>query len=75
MMKGHKWDLFLLNLSFIGWDLLSVLTLFILQLWITPYKITANAEFYLQVKAEHGELGDKVVYEEDIVAVEAEEIG
>ena len=75
MMKGHKWDLFLLNLSFIGWDLLSVLTLFILQLWITPYKITANAEFYLQVKAEHGELGDKVIYEEDIVVVEAEEIG
>lgn len=74
MMKGHKWELFLLMLSFIGWDLLSVFTLCILQLWITPYKQTALAEFYLQVKAEHGELGDKVVYEEDIESVEAEEI-
>lgn len=75
MMKGHKMKLFLLHLSFIGWDILSLITFCILQLWITPYKLTATAEFYLQIKAEHGELGDKVIYEEDIVAVEAEEIG
>ena len=37
--KGHKLDLFVMYLSFIGWDLLSFLTPFgILQLWVVPYK-------------------------------------
>jgi hypothetical protein len=45
-------------------------------LWLRPYIYTSIAEFYLQVKAEHGELGDQVIYEEDEVeVVEAEEIG
>lgn len=74
MMKGHKWQFLLLELSFIGWILLSVLTLFIAMFWISPYMATAKAEFYLQVKAEHGELGDQVVYEEEIEVVEAEEV-
>ena len=74
MMKGHKWQLLLLQLSFIGWILLAILTLFIAMFWITPYIETAKAEFYLQVKAEHGELGDRIVYEEDIETVEAEEV-
>ena len=36
--KGHKWDLFVMYLSFLGWDILSMFTLGILQLWLTPYK-------------------------------------
>jgi uncharacterized membrane protein len=36
--KGHKWDLFVMYLSFLGWDLLSLCTLGILQLWLAPYK-------------------------------------
>ena len=36
--KGHKWDLFVMYLSFIGWDILSLCTLGILQLWLSPYK-------------------------------------
>ena len=36
--KGHKWDLFVMYLTFLGWDLLSLLTLGILQLWLLPYK-------------------------------------
>ena len=46
LMDGHKSDLFLLGLSFIGWDLLSLLTLGILNLWIIPYKNAAYAAFY-----------------------------
>ncbi len=34
MMSGHKWKLFLLYLSFIGWFLLSLLSLCIGFLWI-----------------------------------------
>ena len=36
--KGHKWDLFVMYLSFFGWDLLSLFTLGILQFWLLPYK-------------------------------------
>lgn len=35
--KGHKWDLFVMYLSFFGWVLLSLLTLGLLNFWLTPY--------------------------------------
>ena len=50
MMKGKKWRLFCLDLSFIGWFLLSILTLGILFLWIAPYNMMARAEFYESIK-------------------------
>lgn len=46
LMEGHKWKYFCLQLSFIGWLLLCLLTLGILSFWVTPYINTANAEFY-----------------------------
>ena len=46
MMDGHKMELFLLHLSFLGWLLLSVLTLGILSLWVTPYMQTTEAYYY-----------------------------
>lgn len=52
MMDGHKMDLFLLELSFIGWALLSILTLGIGMLWVYPYMQTSIAHFYEQLKAE-----------------------
>lgn len=36
--KGHKFDLFVMYLSFIGWDLLCILTIGIGALWLVPYK-------------------------------------
>ena len=53
MMKGHKFDLFWLYLSFIGWILLSILTLGIGLLWLAPYMQTAMAAFYEDVKADY----------------------
>ncbi|MBO4434033.1 MAG: DUF975 family protein [Bacteroidales bacterium] len=53
MMKGHKLDLFLLELSFIGWILLSILTLGIGLLWLGPYMQTSMSIFYEDVKAEY----------------------
>lgn len=52
MMKGHKWDLFVLQLSFIGWILLAIVTLGIGFLFVGPYMQTANAAFYEDLKAE-----------------------
>lgn len=46
LMRGHKWDLFCLDLSFIGWFFLSLLTLGIGLLWLEPYMMTAKAAFY-----------------------------
>ena len=46
LMKGHKWKLFCLELSFIGWNILCILTLGILVLWVEPYKHAAKAAFY-----------------------------
>lgn len=53
MMKGHKFDLFWLGLSFIGWGILSILTLGIGLFWLIPYVQTAMAAFYVDVKAEY----------------------
>lgn len=53
MMDGHKLDLFILYLSFIGWYLLAFLTLCIGMLWVSPYQYTTVAAFYEDVKAEY----------------------
>ncbi len=50
LMKGHRWDFFVFNLSFIGWDILCLFTLGIGYLWLDPYKSTANAIFYEELK-------------------------
>ena len=51
MMKGYKWKLFVLKLSYLGWNILSVLTLGILSLFlVNPYYETALAGFYEERK-------------------------
>lgn len=37
LMDGHKWELFVLQLSFIGWHLLAWITFGIAYIWIAPY--------------------------------------
>lgn len=53
MMDGHKMDLFLLYLSFIGWALLCILSLGIGFLWLIPYINVSAAKFYEEIKAEY----------------------
>jgi uncharacterized membrane protein len=50
MMDGHKWRLFCLHFSFIGWELLGALAFGIGTLWVTPYKQAAEANFYDDLK-------------------------
>ena len=45
MMKGHKWELFCLDLSFIGWDFLASL-LSPVQIYSAPYKQTTYVLYY-----------------------------
>ncbi len=52
MMRGQKWNLFVLDLTFIGWILLSILTLGLGVLFVQPYMLTARAAFYEDLKNE-----------------------
>lgn len=52
MMNGNKMKLFLLDLSFIGWVLLCILSCGIGFLWLEPYKQAARSHFYEDLKAE-----------------------
>lgn len=53
MMKGHKWEFFLLELSFIGWAILCFFTLFIGYLWLAPYIQMTITKFYEKLRAEY----------------------
>jgi Predicted integral membrane protein len=50
LMHGHKGSLFCLYLTFIGWFLLSALSLGIGFLWFGPYVSAATASFYKSLK-------------------------
>lgn len=53
MMEGHKGQLFYLHLSFIGWSILSALTLNILGIvYVFPYYYAALAFAYEEIKAD-----------------------
>lgn len=52
MMKGHKWECFIFELSFLGWSILGSLTLGIVDiLFANPYKIAAFTQYYAQLRA------------------------
>ena len=50
MMKGHKVELFVLGLSFIGWWIVVAITFGIGALWVYPYQQVTCANFYLALK-------------------------
>jgi len=50
MTDGHKFDIFVLDLSFIGWYLLGMLALGIGVLFVMPYQNATFAELYLVLR-------------------------
>lgn len=58
LMSGNKMRLFLLDLSFIGWFLLGLITFGIAFLWITPYWNTARAAFYEDLMSDLRDAGE-----------------
>lgn len=50
MTNGHKGELFVLGLSFIGWYLLGCITLGIAFIWIVPYMSATYANAYQSLK-------------------------
>ncbi len=51
MMKGHKMQYFILQLSFIGWMIVGAFCLGIGSLWASAYMEAANAVFYEELVA------------------------
>ncbi|OUQ40978.1 hypothetical protein B5E66_00670 [Faecalibacterium sp. An121] len=51
MTDGEKWNIFVLDLSFLGWNLLGSLLLGIGVLFVQPYTSTTNAELYAAMRA------------------------
>ena len=49
MMKGHKWELFRLDLSFLGWLLLSAIVMPV-EIWTTPYISTTKVLYYEKLR-------------------------
>ena len=50
LMKGNKFRLFLLHLSFIGWHCLSVLTLGVLHIvYVGPYMMASKVAFFEEI--------------------------
>lgn len=50
LMKGHKWDYFVLKLTFIGWIMFSVITFGLGLVYVIPYIRLTSAEFYEELK-------------------------
>lgn len=53
MMDGHKMEAFYIDLSFVGWHILGIITFGIAEaFWVIPYKAATFTEFYAQRRAE-----------------------
>lgn len=61
MTKGHKWDMFVLDLSFIGWNLLASLLFGIGFIFLQPYIEATQARLYNVLS--HNDFDDNIVLE------------
>lgn len=52
MTYGHKWSMFILDLSFLGWWILGLLALFVGTFFVYPYVDATYAQLYLTLKNE-----------------------
>lgn len=53
LMDDHKWEYFVMGLSFIGWGLLAVITFGIAAIWVQPYMTLSFANYYRELADEH----------------------
>ncbi len=54
LMRGHRWNTFVLNLSFIPWIILSAFTLGLLEVfYVMPYMEQTDAQLYRAVKEQN----------------------
>lgn len=51
MTDGHKFDMFVLDLSFIGWYILGLIVFFVGVFLVNPYAFATEAELYLVLRS------------------------
>ena len=54
LMKGHKWELFKVVFSFIGWYILAICTFGLIGPWVETYLTQVLAKFYEHLKSGEG---------------------
>lgn len=65
MTKGHKWELFKIDLSMLGWTVLSSVSFGIVGiLFSNPYKTAIDTEVYLRLRREA--IKNKLLYSEEL---------
>ncbi|MBQ7858521.1 MAG: DUF975 family protein [Faecalibacterium sp.] len=57
MTDGEKWNIFILECSFFGWNMLSLVTFGISALFVSPYYEATMAELYAAMRAKAFALG------------------
>ena len=73
LMKGHKWELFVLDLSFLGWILLQWL-LSPFAIWVRPYQSLTYANYYRTLRGEPVPASkDKPFYEGDFTEMPSDD--
>lgn len=68
MIRGHRTELFVLDLSFIPWILLVIITLGIASIYVDPYMYTTKALYYQNFRARSLAIGETV--EQDYLSAE-----
>lgn len=53
LMRGYKWKRFVLDLSFLGWFILVILSLGIVNIYVLPYYYATEVHFYFALKEDH----------------------
>ena len=53
MMNGNKWKTFLTDATFLGWEMLNILTLGLIGLYYTPYYMATFANLYSELRKEY----------------------
>lgn len=67
IMHGHKWELFVLQLSFILWMLLVTVTFGIAAIYVVPYQTCTVANFYQKIKRQPQAMESPVFEETDTI--------
>ncbi len=72
MMKGHKWECFVWELTFLGWHILGALTMGLTAIFYSnPYEAATFTEYYTELRSQYLEaapetkklLHDRYLYE------------
>ena len=71
LTKGFKWNLFVLDLSFIGWRILGLLSFGIANLWINPYIQMTKVNAFHSMKSQKLLSGD--MKEEDFTGIQPQQ--